>query len=179
MCKKPEKVLDGLYIVALDLNKLEMWFQGRPNWLQEAARRLVQKETLTDEDITELLEICISEAAGEKVNFCGITPGCLNFVDTTKPLHLTSISDVQGINALSPSKPLEFGESQLCIVYGRNAAGKSGYVRLLKHACGARTRGFLLGNVFEKGEQSKTATFTYSEDNQTKPPCQWTGETDA
>jgi hypothetical protein len=173
----PEKLLDGNYIVSIDLKELEAWFRDKPKWLQDAARRLVQNEILIDSDIIDLLEICVGEAVGSKVNFSGLPTGSLGlcFIEATKPLHLKSIADVHGINALAPSKPLEFGETPLCIVYGRNAAGKSGYVRLLKHACGARRPGLLLGNIFEKGERPKEAKFTSIEDKQTKT-YQWTGK---
>jgi hypothetical protein len=167
--------LDGPYIVTVDLDDLEAWFRERSKWLQDALRRLVQNETLTDEDITDLLAICAAEAAGEEVIFCGLPSGSLSPIETEKPIHLKSIADVQGINALSPSKPLEFGETPLCIIYGRTGAGKSGYVRLLKHACGARRPGDLLGNVFVEGEQPQAAKFTVIEDRQPKP-YQWTGQ---
>lgn len=160
----------------MDLKELEAWFKARPKWLQDAARRLVQHAALTEQDLAELLSICTAEttATDQPVAFSGLPAGALGVQDATKPLRLESISDVQGINALSPTKPLEFGESPLCIVYGRNGAGKSGYVRLLKHACGARRPGDLLGNIFEPGTKPQAAKFTFTGDTQ-KRTSQWTG----
>ncbi|MEB2308014.1 MAG: hypothetical protein OZ917_01745 [Candidatus Brocadiaceae bacterium] len=160
--------------MTFSLKELETWFQDRPKWLQDAARRLIQNGTLTEQDYTDLLTLCIQEATGQAVTFSGIPSGALGVVDATKPLRLESISDVQGINALSPSKPLLFGKVPLCIVYGRNGAGKSGYVRLLKHACGARRPGALIGNIFNSTIQPKTAKLTYIEDTQTKTSL-WNG----
>jgi energy-coupling factor transporter ATP-binding protein EcfA2 len=159
----PETVID-----------LESWFQERPKWLQDAARRIVQTGNLTEQDYTDLLAICIAEATGEPVTFTGLSAGSLNIQETTKPLSLESISDVQGINALCPSKPLEFGKTPLYIVYGRTGTGKSGYVRLLKHACGARHPGELLANIFKADAQPQSASFTFTEDGQTKT-LQWSG----
>ncbi len=153
---------------------LETWFTRRPKWLQEAARRLVQKGTLAEQDFADLLTICKAEATGLPVTFSGLPSGALAVQDTTRPLRLDTIADIQGINALCPSKPLCFSQSPLCIVYGPNASGKSGYVRLLKHACGARCPGELLPDIFKADAQSQTAKFTYTEDTQTKP-CQWIG----
>jgi len=112
----------------MDFKELEAWFRERPKWVQEAAHRLVKNENLSEADIEDLLGICIAEAVCGEVNFSALPPGslCLCHIDTTEPIHLKSISDVKGINALAPSNPLEFGEHPLCIVYGRNAAGKSG-----------------------------------------------------
>lgn len=153
---------------------LENWFQERPKWLQDAARRIVQKGNLTEQDYTELLTICIAEATGEPVTFTGLSAGSLDIQETTKPLRLDSISDVKSINALCPSKPLEFGQTPLCIVYGRTGAGKSGYVRLLKHACGARHPGELLANIYKADAQPQSASFTFTEDGQTKT-LKWSG----
>ncbi len=94
--------------------------------------------------------------------------------DTMRPLRLVSISDIQGVNALSPTKPLAFGDKPLCIVYGRNGTGKSGYVRLLKHICAARRPGDLLGNVFQTSLQSQSANLTYIDNGQLKT-TKWIG----
>ena len=160
--------------MTVSLKGLEAWFHDRSKWLQDAARRLIQNETLTEQDYTELLTLCIQEAAGQAVTFTGIPADGLSLIETTTPLHLESISDVHGINALAPSKPLLFGKSSLCIVYGRNGAGKSGYVRLLKHACGARRPGELIGNIFNSDIQPKMAKLTYIEDTQAKTSL-WNG----
>jgi ABC-type phosphate/phosphonate transport system ATPase subunit len=159
----------------VDLNELEGWFQERPKWIQDAARRLAQNGTLNDEDFADFFAICNAEATGQKVDFDGLPAGTLGVVDATRPLRLKSIANVQGINALSPSKPLEFDEAPLCIVYGRNGAGKSGYVRLLKHACGDKRPGDLLGNIFVAGIQHQEAKFTFIEDTQTKTSL-WSGK---
>jgi hypothetical protein len=159
----------------VDLNELETWFQERPKWLQEATCRLVHSRDLTDKDISDLFSICFAEATDQKVDIHALPSGALSVVDAAQPLHLKSIEDVKGINALSPTKPLEFGEVPLCIVYGRNGAGKSGYIRLLKHACGDRRPGNLLGNIFVAGTHQQAAKFTFIEDTQTKT-SQWSGK---
>jgi energy-coupling factor transporter ATP-binding protein EcfA2 len=159
--------------VTLQIDDLEKWFQERHKWLQDAARRLIQNGDLADQDYSDLLTICKAEAEGQGVTFTGIVPGSLGVQDATNPLRLDSIANIQGVNALSPTKPLSFGTTPLCIVYGRNGAGKSGYIRLLKHACGARRPGNLLGNIFNSAPQPKSADFTYS-DTQTKTST-WSG----
>ncbi len=159
----------------MDLQELETWFQGRPKWLQDAARRLVQSGSLTDQDFAELAVICDSEVTGQAVAFAGLPPGALGVQDATKPLRLESVGNVQGINALSPSKPLEFGKAPLCIVYGRNGAGKSGYVRLLKHVCGTRRPGDLFSNIFVGGAQPQAAKLTFTDDTQPNAP-EWAGK---
>jgi len=72
---------------------------------------------------------------------------------------LQEISNVRGINALSPRNPLVFGEGPLTIIYGGTGSGKSGYVRVLKHACGSKNTGELHGNVFYRPDPDKGCTF--------------------
>jgi len=98
----------------------------------------------------------------------GILSGDLNFKEEKISLSLKSISNLIGINALSPRKPLKFGEGPITIVYGQNGSGKSGYVRLLKHACGAKNPGKLLSNVFAGTSTKQGCTFTIANDSTTK-----------
>ena len=58
------------------------------------------------------------------------------------------------MNALARDQTIEFGPS-LTIVYGANAAGKSGYARILKRACRARGAEEILGNDLEESALSK------------------------
>lgn len=158
----------------MDVNELEAWFQERPKWMQDAAYRLAKNGAINDNDIKQLLVICNAEAACQKVDFNCLPSGSLGVIDTPQPLRLKCIANVQGINALSPSKPLNFGETPLCIVYGRNGAGKSGYVRLIKHACGNRHADDLLGNIFVSDIQPQVADFTFIKDDQIKS-SHWSG----
>jgi len=159
----------------VQLQELEAWFQERPKWLQDTTRRLIQNGTLAEQDLTDLLAICTAEADGQAAQFSGLPAGALGVQDTTIPLRLESISDVQGINALCPDKPLTFGNTPLCIVYGQNGTGKSGYVRLLKHACGARNPGELLANIFKTGAQPQVAKLTYTENTENRTSI-WAGQ---
>lgn len=57
--------------------ELETWFHDRPNWLQDAARRLVQNDALSERDYEELQIMCIREASNQEVTFCGLYSGSL------------------------------------------------------------------------------------------------------
>jgi len=146
------------------LNQLESWFTQRPLWLQDAARRLVQKSVIDPTDLAELIALCKQEAGitdptSPEVKPQGIPKGAFQVHETPVTLRLEQISDVRGINALSPRKPLKFGEGPLTIIYGGTGSGKSGYVRVLKHACGAKNPGVLHGNIFDQPDSKKGCTF--------------------
>lgn len=147
------------------LTRIEKWFSERPMWLQDAASRIISKGMLDQSDINELTQLCKSNAGiSSDLTILGIKPatiqkGSLTRVENTSKLRLVAIENVHGINALGPRKPLVFGKSNLSIIYGDNGSGKSGYVRISKHACGARHPGILLGNVFGPPDQQLGCTF--------------------
>ena len=63
---------------------------------------------------------------------------------------LHAIKDVKNVNALTEDQTLEFGESGITTVYGDNASGKTGYVRILKLVCRARgEKPPVLRNIFQ------------------------------
>lgn len=124
------------------------WSPDRPVWQRDALRRLVAQGQLTDKDIAALVEICkashglapraeVDPLDGKHIPLAG---------DGGAPVALTSITHKSGVNMLAPDQMIEFATG-LTIVYGDNAAGKSGYTRILKRACRARGAEEILGNV--------------------------------
>lgn len=145
--------------------KLSDWFNERPIWLRDAAKRLLGNDALNDHDYEELTTLCLQEVE----NLCESTEYTLpeNAFDNINAykLKLVSISDVQGINALAPKVPLQFGKGNLAVVYGQNGAGKSGYVRILKHACGARHPGNLLPNAYSTESVQQQCSIDYEKND--------------
>jgi energy-coupling factor transporter ATP-binding protein EcfA2 len=148
----------------MSVNDLVTWFKGRPKWIQEAVNRLLEKDDLSEQVIIELAELCKNEAVGELDISEYTLPNHAFGVAQTNTLHLCSISSVQGINALAPQKPLDFGKGNLAVVYGQNGSGKSGYVRILKHACGARFVGMLHPNVYLSAPTQQKCLISYGHD---------------
>lgn len=146
------------------IEDVEKWFLERPAWFQEAAKRIIENSEIKDADFEDLVAICKSEGVhsqltpskGEK---CVVKVDKLVTKESKGTVHLSSISNPEGINALGPRKALEFGDSPLSIIYGQTGSGKTGYVRVLKHACGSRIPGALHTNVFENGCPEQSCTF--------------------
>ena len=151
------------------------WFAERPQWLQIAATRLLQQAELTDEDIAEIAALCQQEADGKLPKATYSFPASAFSQGAAGTLRLCSISDVEGINALAPKKPLEFGKGNITVVYGHNGSGKSGYVRLLKHVCGARDIGTLHRNVYKPGSAAQRACISFEKDGAPKSYT-WSGQ---
>ncbi|WP_039959754.1 hypothetical protein [endosymbiont of Riftia pachyptila] len=104
---------------------LSKWFSERPKWLQIAATRLLEQTELSDKDISELATLCQQEAEGKLAQTGCSFPASAFFQGVAGTLRLCSIGDVEGVNALAPRKPLEFGKGNITVVYGHNGSGKS------------------------------------------------------
>jgi hypothetical protein len=164
--------------MSVDTAELERWFKERPQWLQDAARRLFQTGIVTTDDLNELLVLCKREVGitiegHEELKPFPIPAASFNLPDAAITLKLDAISEVKGINALAPRKGLEFGLEPIVIIYGATGSGKSGYIRLLKHACGGKGLGILYGDVFAAAPQAKSCKISYSLGT-TKKDVQWT-----
>jgi hypothetical protein len=124
------------------------WSQDRPAWQRDALRRLVLNGELSDEDIRDLSAIC--KSAHGLAEPQEVVPLTKNHVPDkaagSAPVALVSIFHHRGVNALAEGQTLKFAPT-LTVVYGDNAAGKTGYIRILKSACRARGQERILGNV--------------------------------
>lgn len=124
------------------LSELLEWLKERPLWLQEAARRLLLRDTLNGADLDDLTALCCLTDDLPEVE--PISDGDIASVSASGAvIALTGLSNLRNINALADEQTLSFSPKGMTVVYGDNGSGKSGYVRVLKHAC--RTRGKIPG----------------------------------
>ena len=146
----------------LDTANLVNWFQERPFWIQEAARRLLTKENLVEADLAELAAICQQQAAAPKTTqkLAALPESAFAQKSAGVSLQLSGISEVKGIEALNPRSPLAFNQEPLTVVYGGTGVGKSGYIRILNSVCGSKNRRKLLGNVFQ-GSAAQSCKISY------------------
>ncbi|MGJ8759754.1 MAG: AAA family ATPase [Polaribacter sp.] len=124
------------------LNDIIDWVENKPDFWQVAIDRLIRNNELTDNDISELTEICKVDYELSKFNFTKVDFNNLrNFANNatnSDDVILSKISNIDNVNALSKTCELEFAQKGLTIVYGDNGSGKSSYVSILKHACNTR-----------------------------------------
>ncbi len=151
------------------LREILDWTPSRPLWQRDALRRLVTRGVLDDTDVLELVRLCklqygLSDGAGPvPLSEAHLPPPS----DRDRSVSLLSLSHHAGVNALAPDQVLHFGP-EMTIVYGDNAAGKSGYTRILKRACHARNAEEILGNVVSGTTlPPPSATITFLVDGQT------------
>ena len=149
------------------LNEILKWSLDRPPWQRDALRRLVTKAELDETDIGELSNLCKSRhGLGDREKPVPLNANHLPQSDARKkPVSLESLTHHVGVNALAQNQTIDFGPC-LTVVYGANAAGKSGYTRILKRVCRARGAEEILGNVMSgttPGRPGATIKFTADE----------------
>jgi energy-coupling factor transporter ATP-binding protein EcfA2 len=140
--------------------ELRVWAAGRPRWQQDALRRLVLNGTLSDTDIGELAIIC----QDEKASFAPITDAEIaSEAASNEAIALLRIKNPTGINALATEQELEFAKEGMTIIYGDNGSGKSGYVRVLKHACRTLDRSAkILRDIQDQSATPQTAMIAFA-----------------
>jgi hypothetical protein len=151
---------------------LEDWLKKQPIWLQHAAQSLLAGRTSGPEQITDFAKMAISEVKQELAAPESPLPVSTYGVHASGSVSLQSISNVTGIGRLKPRNPLNFGSEKISVIYGSNAAGKSSYVRILKHACGAREKGDIHPNIYENSNDPQGCTITFS-DGSTSRSIDW------
>lgn len=124
------------------LNDIIDWVENKPNFWQVAIDRLIRNNELTENDISELKEICKVDYGLSDFNYDVVDIDDLrvfaNSSTSNDNVILSKIANVDNVNALSKTSELEFASKGITIVYGDNGSGKSSYVSILKHACNTR-----------------------------------------
>lgn len=133
---------------------------GRPGL---AARRpappLHSGKTLDTADADALLAICKGDAEGVPLSAAHIRDPAAS----TAIVSLGALHGLVDVNALAVGERLTFGKSGLTVIYGDNGAGKSGYARVLKQLCRARSpKGdTILPNIYAANTGTPTANIDF------------------
>jgi hypothetical protein len=153
------------------------WSTKQPAWQRDALRRLFTGGSLAPADVEVLLDLC--KAQHGLSAWPGAEPLSKEHLAIREagatPVSLVSVTHHAGVNALAAEQTLAFGPN-LTIVYGHNAAGKSGYTRILKQACRSRSPEEVLGNVLSEGAPLRArATVRFRVGNDERS-AEWTAE---
>ena len=112
---------------------LENWFRKAAPWQKDLFVQIWNDGLQADEIQKRAIKLIEQEYLSENHRVAAVTdfPKDITVGDQgNKLVKLTQISDIKGIGALAPRKPLTFGDG-LTVVYGQNGCGKSSYVRIL------------------------------------------------
>lgn len=109
------------------------WFDKSRDWQKDAFVNLWKSKDL-EETKKRALKLVCKEYGYTDCPYVSDTKFPEDLDDVTSDdsnIILKSISNIQGVAALKPTKPLEFTKG-LNVVYGANGCGKSSYVKVLK-----------------------------------------------
>lgn len=144
---------------------LKYWFDKVDNWQKDLFINLWKGKS-ADEVCKRAKKLAYKEYNVETCTLVADTtfPSDIEKqADHSSSTTLLSISNIQGVSALKPTKPLSFVEG-LNVVYGGNGCGKSSYVRVLKKAENPKKEVKIYPNVFEDSPVPAKATLEFSED---------------
>ena len=132
----PELEAEETSTEAQTLAAIVAWSVNCPSWQRDALRRLCTSEELSADDIKALLKLCKRETK----EFAPLTLEHVRAPENGDAVvALRGIRAVQNVNALAEGERLSFDKKGLTVVYGDNGSGKSGYARILKKICRARS----------------------------------------
>jgi energy-coupling factor transporter ATP-binding protein EcfA2 len=164
--------------------ELLAWSRDKiPAWRQDVLRRICLGEPLDDAAKSEVLAMLRHHhgvkdapppAAPPKPFSADHFPG--EALGGSR-VSLAAIHGLKHVGQMPEGERLAFATKGLTIVYGNNGAGKSGYARVLKQACRARTPGKVYANAYAKGFATLTpeARIDFEVDGQADQEA-WSGK---
>ncbi len=143
------------------LSSIVTWSESCPDWQRDALRRIALNDKLETSDIDELVAICKGAAEGQPITADHIRDPAAGSAAVT----LSALHGARHVNAIVPNERLPFNKVGVTVVYGDNGAGKTGYARVLKKVCRARSMGkdeAILTNIYETNPGTPTAEIDFS-----------------
>lgn len=167
---------DGSTSEAAVFADLLTWSNSCPAWQRDALRRLCTQEKLEPPDHAALLDVCKGTAEAQPLAAVHIRDGGASGADVS----LSALYALEHVNALAIGERLTFNKAGVTVIYGDNGAGKSGYARVLKQACRARSpKGdMILPNIYAASTGVPAASIDFHVGGQ-KRESRWTQGTGA
>lgn len=117
------------------------WANQQDGWVRQLVSEIILAgKAPTDAQLDTIYQLFLKEKAltpGGPVTVAQLSDDPSAAVAGTR-LILTQLGDLKNVNALAESQKIDFNQ-KLTIVFGENACGKTGYVRVLKKVAAVRT----------------------------------------
>lgn len=173
------------------IEALEKWsLEIDKKWLKAIVNKVLEvKRELTEQEVLKIYNIFIEENnlnGNKNENNIEDTETIITSLssvntfeanDNIKKLVLKKLSDIENVNALIQNQEILF-HPKLTIIFGYNATGKSGYVRILKRVSKSRTSEDIWSNIHSSKEKNiGKAKFTVDIDDK-EEEILWNGESE-
>lgn len=146
-------------------HNVKVWLHSQQDWLQEVVEVILDKRELNEEDIKKFTER-IKTDDGQRITKNRRFDAIVEENSIPIELKLTSISNIHGIENLTPKKPLCFGEENLNVIYGSNGSGKSSYSKIIKWVIGKPRASKIRSNVFQPSPKYQKFDISYITSNE-------------
>lgn len=139
------------------------WANGQDSWVRRLVGDVIASQRpISEEQATEFFELFLAEKG-----LTGASPVMESELPypqagsaQSEPVRLLSLSNVSGVNALSPGATISFNKG-LTILYGENGTGKTGYARILKRISAVQYPEDILPDINSSATQMPQATIDY------------------
>lgn len=125
------------------------WANSQDAWVRQlAAETILSRQVPTADLLDSVYETFLAEKGLSAADIPSVPKLEVQEGEATadETLELTSLSSVQGVNALAGDQRLEFDPS-LTIMFGQNGSGKTGYSRIIKRISAVRSPEDILPNA--------------------------------
>lgn len=139
------------------------WANKQDGWVRRLVGLVIASQRPVSDDQTgELFELYLAEKGlqGSAPAVEPPLPYTSMGAAQADALRLSTMSNVAGVNALSPGAKIEFSPG-LTILYGENGTGKTGYARILKRLSAVLDPEEILPNIHAVTRQAPAATIKY------------------
>ena len=94
------------------VDNIAPWFNEQPAWMREAAEAYIKTGEITESKISELAEICLSEAKGDDCSKYKVSKSNLLSMGTGSSFAIKQISGIKGVNAIDTDNLCFFPEKE-------------------------------------------------------------------
>lgn len=147
------------------LGILIAWANDQSNWLRMAVREVLACRTSLEAEPLQriyerfLVDSGLAMSGGEIADVPAISVPSIDQGGASQ-LRLKKILKVEGVNRLASNQEIAFND-KLTVLYGENATGKTGYVRILKRLAKVRSAVPVLGDASATSTRPMSAKLEY------------------
>jgi energy-coupling factor transporter ATP-binding protein EcfA2 len=139
------------------------WANSQSGWVKLVVKEVIDTGNPIPEDILEeIYKYFLKEKELEPGVVSPIE--VLQFIEetgnTSEAFYLKEIGGVTNVNRLTTGQDIKFNRG-ITLIFGENASGKSGYVRILKRLAATRSQENILPDVTKDTRRTPTAVLSY------------------
>ena len=125
------------------------WANKQQNWVRTIVREvLATKSSLPQNSLHDIYQLFLAESKLLNKSFEEVPK--LEFGDeesaSIESFQLLSLYDLENVNKIAPKQKIDFNRG-MTVVFGENATGKSGYIRVLKSLGAVRSKEVILPDI--------------------------------